>query len=914
MSRVVDEKAVEGMVLDRRSKYLEICIKAADAINIDSSKEIAYRLDCFVNRISYDRMLLALQLFTQSATDSGGQQFFVSKLVKDLLLYSYPNSIIRLHRSPGGLRLALPEIDIITRTDRGNKHSLGNNTRERRDIVTTYDAVESITTSTVSSTSSAALVMTVAAALKAAPFATSLQTNLPNTETIPDIKQQLEQLERQPPTAYSMIPPPSSSSFSALSQAVYEPVFRTNTRLQEMLRLPTQSSTSPHVFSAQDIKLALNAVEQTLHRGHLAELNPSQWEAIQRAMERPLSLIQGPPGTGKTKTACALVLTLFECKQQRLRDGGERAKGMKVSKVLACAHSNVATDNLLQGLLDLKSSLKLVRLGRPVNIRSSLWNHTLDALLQQDPRWQESRRLLDEAMQLFAACKKQSGAARPAFGEAQRELGFARNHHEQVELKCSHDILRQADVVVSTCIGVGADTLRSFAAAEAVKFGSVVVDEAAQCMEAATLPPLMHGCERLVLVGDQNQLPPVVMSPSALQKGLGVSLFSRLIAGGLAPLLLNQQYRMHPAIAAFPSSQFYGGRLLSDHVSPIARPAPSGLRWPNPAIPVFFINVSPFTIKIKNDSNDVGDGDVRHIHSEEQLSESVRNMPPSVPVSGGFESMSDSAQASYLNEKEADVVESLVEQLLGDAANRKSHIGVVSPYNAQVRRLSQRFKDRGWQTQQQEVVREDGENGDLADFGLVSQIGAATLSEPSPANAWTPPSKSFIRRRGRESNSSEISSMNSTIGRTSREPKDYWPSSNFTVSSKLQSPLSYLPQTTTTGSTGPSTRPGLSIDEGLEDADKEEEEQEEVEVKSVDGFQGREKEIIVFSAVRSNRQGRVGFLGDWRRLNVAITRARSGLVVVGDRSTLQNDRNWRAFIAWCESSGCYQEHTLSNPE
>ena len=81
-------------------------------------------------------------------------------------------------------------------------------------------------------------------------------------------------------------------------------------------------------------------------------------------------------------------------------------------------------------------------------------------------------------------------------------------------------------------------------------------------------------------------------------------------------------------------------------------------------------------------------------------------------------------------------------------------------------------------------------------------------------------------------------------------------------------------------------------------------------VKSVDGYQGRERDVIIFSAVRSNRQGNVGFLSDWRRLNVALTRARSALIVVGDMDTLsEGDKYWAAFAKWCEGVLCVIDDT-----
>jgi regulator of nonsense transcripts 1 len=77
-----------------------------------------------------------------------------------------------------------------------------------------------------------------------------------------------------------------------------------------------------------------------------------------------------------------------------------------------------------------------------------------------------------------------------------------------------------------------------------------------------------------------------------------------------------------------------------------------------------------------------------------------------------------------------------------------------------------------------------------------------------------------------------------------------------------------------------------------------------LEISSVDGFQGREKALIIFSAVRANNNGSVGFLRDWRRCNVAITRAQRGLVVLGHAQTLQYDkRSFGPYLDYCLENG-----------
>ncbi len=81
--------------------------------------------------------------------------------------------------------------------------------------------------------------------------------------------------------------------------------------------------------------------------------------------------------------------------------------------------------------------------------------------------------------------------------------------------------------------------------------------------------------------------------------------------------------------------------------------------------------------------------------------------------------------------------------------------------------------------------------------------------------------------------------------------------------------------------------------------------QADVEVDSVDGFQGREKEAVIVSLVRSNRDGEIGFLEDVRRMNVALTRARRKLIVIADSATIAAQPFYQRLLAYFESLGAY---------
>lgn len=90
-----------------------------------------------------------------------------------------------------------------------------------------------------------------------------------------------------------------------------------------------------------------------------------------------------------------------------------------------------------------------------------------------------------------------------------------------------------------------------------------------------------------------------------------------------------------------------------------------------------------------------------------------------------------------------------------------------------------------------------------------------------------------------------------------------------------------------------------------------------IAVNTVDGFQGQERDVIVMSLVRDNARGDIGFLNDLRRMNVAITRARKKLIILGNADTLGQNRFYEKLIAYFQTEGDFvtlEPNLISIPE
>ncbi len=303
------------------------------------------------------------------------------------------------------------------------------------------------------------------------------------------------------------------------------------------------------------------------------DFNAEQNRAVERAMQmQDYLLIHGPPGTGKTSVIAEIV--------KRLCQQGQR--------VLLAAFTNQAVDNMLKRL-DKEGFHDYVRLGHDRSVDNDVQKRLLKTLALQG---------------------QSNGAAQ---GDSTAVLS---EHELRVD-----EILRQVPVVASTTATWSSEkyTPASLSATESdyeispLHFDVAIIDEAGQLTVPAILGALRFA-KSFILVGDEKQLPPLVLSSEAAEAGLARSLFSILkqqdedykkrhstTVSACVPLRV--QYRMHKQISDFASHTFYDGLLIPDRsvasrVLAITKPgmhittdAPAIKRAIHPGYPIIFVDV-----------------------------------------------------------------------------------------------------------------------------------------------------------------------------------------------------------------------------------------------------------------------------------------------------------------------------------
>jgi hypothetical protein len=531
------------------------------------------------------------------------------------------------------------------------------------------------------------------------------------------------------------------------------------------------------------------------------------------------------------------------------------------TKVLACAFSNVGADNLAEAMI--KLGMRVVRVGKASAVAESLWPFTLDAAIDRDPDAQKALRCAARATSQLAKLSRKSSSAQTVSDRTIRESATAA---VKASIRACNvaatKAMRAADIIVSTSSGA-ADS-RLLAAC-----GIVLADE-----KEDALPP-----------GTKRRAPPsTTASPGTTRENA---------PDGLPPLslpfvIVDEACQSLEPATLIPITASNSCRALVMLGDPCQLP-PTVKSRQAPGLSVSLMERLAATLPHPSVSNPL-DSTIKDTSYLEALP--MKQAKSLLRARGANEEV---PQASYRKRFSGSLLLSLQYRMHPSIAAFPSAIfydGLLSTpsFMADERSFPAVLKrampcaDSDMGVRLIDVGGRGNERQGMPSRFTRTVFGSAAgpLSLEDQTTYWNEPEAECV-----------VSLVKDIIGDKEREVRSLGVVTPYNGQVQLIKSM-------------------IANDSDLRKMVTEN--PVSIEVKSIDGYQGRERDVIIFSAVRSNRHAKIGFLNDWRRMNVALTRAKSGLVVIGDLDTLSEaDKHWDALCKWAAGVRCIVDDS-DNPE
>lgn len=313
------------------------------------------------------------------------------------------------------------------------------------------------------------------------------------------------------------------------------------------------------------------------------KLDTSQREAVRKAIcASSITLIQGPPGTGKTSVITEIIMQILK-------------EGQTNNKILLVSQANKAVDNVLSKIKD-NIANKIVRIGEELKIEKDMYEKY--SVHKCVPIWieqvkEKSRNFMNNYLSnkgiAYDDMKKYLGYIEKKIDNKKTNNKFITNFEKKyknedfekivnlfrIHLEWLKNINKQndmevnymknCDIVAGTCIGFKSNPIVSDSL-----FEYVIIDEAAKASTPELLVSLMQCSKKIIMVGDQNQLPPQLsMEMEEIfrndelnqDKSFFTTLFESLDNNNKQTL--TKQYRMNPVIGTMVSKLFYNNDILN---------------------------------------------------------------------------------------------------------------------------------------------------------------------------------------------------------------------------------------------------------------------------------------------------------------------------------------------------------------